>query len=54
MRNLCTALNIRDEPHVIFNMDETGVSFNNVPPKIVTTKGIKILRNLPVLKGVIF
>jgi hypothetical protein len=53
MRNLRTALNIRDEPRVIFNMDETGVFFNNVPPKIVATKVVKILRSSPVLKGLI-
>lgn len=43
MRNLFAALNIRDEPHVIFSIDETRFSFNNVLPKIVTTKSLKIL-----------
>lgn len=42
-RNLRTELNIRNKPHLVFNMDETWFSFNNIPPKIVTTKGVRIL-----------
>ena len=40
-RNLCTELNICDKPHLIFNMDETGFSLNNAPPKIATAKGVR-------------
>jgi hypothetical protein len=40
-RNLCTELNICDKPHLTFNMDETEFPLNNVPSKIVTTKGVR-------------
>ena len=33
-RNLCTELNICDNPHLIFSMDETEFPLNNAPPKL--------------------
>jgi hypothetical protein len=51
-RNLCTELNICGNPHLIFNMDETGFPLNNAPSKIVTTKGVRGVLSLPVLKEV--
>ena len=38
-KNLCEKLNISDKPHLIFNMDESGLPLNNAPGKIVATKG---------------
>jgi hypothetical protein len=40
-QNLCTELHIHEKPQLIFNMEETGFPFNNIPPKIVATKGAR-------------
>jgi hypothetical protein len=40
-QNLCTELHIHEKPKLIFNMDETGFPLNNIPPKIVATKGAR-------------
>jgi hypothetical protein len=40
-QNLCTELHIPEKPQLVFNMDETGFPLNNIPPKIVATKGAR-------------
>jgi hypothetical protein len=40
-KNLCTELHIPEKLQLIFNMDETGFPLNNIPHKIVATKGAR-------------
>jgi hypothetical protein len=40
-QSLCTELHIHEKPQLIFDMDERGFPLNNIPPKIVATKGAR-------------
>lgn len=52
LQKTLTDNNLENQPHRIFNMDETGIQLTNVPGKVVAIKGSKCVQTLtPKEKG---